>query len=153
MASFLYRLIAGRSSLPIAEAATSGSRYPKNPALNLSRLAIMRFNFRAEELFETAIAIRPAQPFGGRIGVLLVGRSPCASESPAPKRRVNLNDHRAIGPHAPTVERPGMDMLHRVLPCLAVYCSIRAGIYRVVRVARGRASRYAWGVTRGGEPI
>jgi hypothetical protein len=43
--------------------------------LNLSRLALMRFKLWAEKLFETAITVHPAQPFGGRKGVLVVGHS------------------------------------------------------------------------------
>lgn len=61
---------------------------PKNPALNLGRLAFVRFETRVEIPFETAICIRRLEPFGDNEGVLLVGRSPCARESPAPHRRI-----------------------------------------------------------------
>jgi hypothetical protein len=80
----------------------------------------MRFKLRVEELLENAVCVRPPQPFRRHKGVLLVGRSPCASESPAPKRRVNLNDHRAIGPHAPTVERP--EWTCSIVCCRALLC-------------------------------
>ena len=79
----------------------------------------MRFKLRVEELFEAAIRVRPLQPFGDRKGVLLVGRSSFAWESPAPKRRVDLGDHRAIGRQAPTVERPEMHAVFSVLPDVA----------------------------------
>jgi hypothetical protein len=48
----------------------------ENPTLNLGLLAVMRFNLRAEELFQAAIGIRRLKPFGGSKGVLLVGRTP-----------------------------------------------------------------------------
>ena len=51
--------------------------------------------------------------------VLLVGRSSLARESPAPQRRVDLSDHRAIGRQAPTVERPEMHVVFDVLPDVA----------------------------------
>src|ERR1700733_4050039 len=76
----------------------------ENPTLNLGRLALMRFKFRAEELFEAAITVRPLQPFGDREGVLLVGPSSCAWKCLAPERRVDLRHNRAIGRHAPTVQ-------------------------------------------------
>jgi hypothetical protein len=80
----------------------------ENPTLDLSRLALMRFKLRTEELFEAAVTVRPLQPFGDSKGVLLVVRSPCAWEGPVPKRRVDFGDHRGIGRHAPTVEGPEM---------------------------------------------
>lgn len=54
------------------------------------------------------ITIRPSHPFGDSKGALLVGRSPFARESPAPKRRVDLGDHPVIGWNAPTIEGPEM---------------------------------------------
>jgi hypothetical protein len=72
--------------------------------LGVCRLAIMRLNLRAEELFEAAITVRPLQPSGDSKGVLLVRRSPCAWESPAPQRRVDLCNHRAIRGQTPTIE-------------------------------------------------
>jgi hypothetical protein len=56
------------------------SHHAENPALNLGHLALSRLKLRAEELFETAIAVRPPQPFGCRIGILLVEISPCGRE-------------------------------------------------------------------------
>src|SRR5208282_3846222 len=81
---------------------------PENPPLNLGLPAFLRFKLRVEVRFETAITVRPPQPFRRRKGVLLVGRSPFAWERPVPERRVDLRDHRAIGRQAPTVERPEM---------------------------------------------
>ena len=67
---------------------SSALQNSENPTLNLGLLALMRFKLRAEKLFEVAITVRPLQPFGYSEGVLLVGRSPSAWESPAPKRRI-----------------------------------------------------------------
>src|SRR5260370_42432625 len=92
---------------------------PENPTLNLGHLAFMRFKLRAEEFFETAFTVRPSQPFGGSKCVLLVRRSPCTWESPAPNCRVDLSNHRAIGRQAPTIERPEIHVAHGVLPDVA----------------------------------
>src|SRR5712692_6845786 len=94
-------------------------RNSENPTLNLGHLALMRFKLRAEEFFETAFTVRPSQPFGGSICVLLVGRSPCTWESPAPNCCVGLSNHREIGRQAPTVERPKMRAVLSVLPDVA----------------------------------
>jgi hypothetical protein len=91
----------------------------ENPAFNLGYLALMWFKLGAEELSEAVITVRPPQPFGGCKGVLLVGRSPCAWETPAPKRRINLRDHRAIGRHVPIIEGPEMPVVFGVLPDVA----------------------------------
>jgi hypothetical protein len=98
------------------EAATSRSHHPQNPPLNLGYLALMRFKLWAKELFETAITIRQPQPFGGRKGVLLVGRSSYGWEGLAPQRKIDLCDSGAIGRHAPSVERPEMNSVLSVLP-------------------------------------
>jgi hypothetical protein len=50
---------------------------------------------------------------------LLVGRSSCGREGPAPECRIDLRDHRAIGRHAPTVERPEMHVVLGVLADVA----------------------------------
>jgi hypothetical protein len=50
---------------------------------------------------------------------LLVGRSPCGWECPAPKRRVDFSNYRAVGEHAPTVEEPDMHVVFDVLPNVA----------------------------------
>jgi len=79
----------------------------------------MRFKLWVEELSETAIAVRPAQPFGGRKGDLLVWRSPRAWESPAPYRGIDLGDHGAVGNHTPSVKGPEMHAVLGVLPDVA----------------------------------
>src|SRR5208282_4722812 len=91
----------------------------ENPTLNFGLLAFVLFNLRAEKFFETAVRVRPLQPFGDGEGVSLVGRSPCSWESPAPKRRVDLSHHRAIRGHTPTVERPEVHLVSGVLPDVA----------------------------------
>ena len=50
----------------------------------------MWFNLGAEELFEAAVTVPPAQPFGRGIGVLLVWSSCATWECPAPKRRMAM---------------------------------------------------------------
>ena len=79
----------------------------------------MRFKLSVQELFETAITVRPPQPFGSRKGVLLVGRSSCGWEGPAPERRIDLRDHGAVGRRTPAVERPEMHAIFGVLPDVA----------------------------------
>jgi hypothetical protein len=59
-------------------------RDPENPTLNLGLLALVRFDLRAEGLFEAAITVCPLQPFGGRKGVLPVRCSSLFWESHAP---------------------------------------------------------------------
>jgi hypothetical protein len=91
----------------------------ENPTLNLSLLALIQSNLKVEEISKAAITVRPAQPFGRRKSILLVSRSPFASESPAPKRRVDLRDNRPIGRYGPTVKRPEMHVVFGVLPDVA----------------------------------
>jgi hypothetical protein len=80
----------------------------------------MRFNLKAEELFEAAIAVRPLQPLGDSKGVLLVGRSSLVWECLVPERRINLSGHGATDGNTPTVaDALGANVLcTRVMPCL-----------------------------------
>jgi hypothetical protein len=58
--------------MPISSFALRALKNSENPTLNLGTLSLMRFNLRAEVLFEAAITVRPLQPFGDGKGVLLV---------------------------------------------------------------------------------
>jgi len=90
-----------------------------NPPLNLGGLALVRFKLRMEKHFKASVRIRAAQPFGCREGVLLVGRSPFAWESPVPQRRIYFRNRGAVGRHAPPVERPEMDTHVGAMPDVA----------------------------------
>ena len=96
----------GRRDVRQALSISAFSRHPENPTFNLGGLALARFKLGVTELFKTAITVRPSQPFGGRKGILLVGRPSRAWESPAPQRRIDLGDHGAVGRHTPAVEQP-----------------------------------------------
>lgn len=74
---------------------------------------------RLEAFSEAAVRIRSLESFGDGVGVLLVGRSPFGWERPAPKRRVDLGNHRATGRSLPAVERPEMHAVANVLPDIA----------------------------------
>ena len=91
----------------------------ENPTLNFSLFAVVRFKARVEIPFETAARVRTPQPFGRRKGVLLVRCSPCTWEGSVTQRRIDLRNHGAIRPHAPTVERPEMHVVLSLLPDVA----------------------------------
>jgi hypothetical protein len=62
-----------------------------------------------EVRFEATVSVCSAHPFGNDESIVLVRSSSSHRKISTPERRIDFSDHRAIGRHVPTVERPGMD--------------------------------------------
>jgi hypothetical protein len=69
-----------------------------------------------EVRFQVTLRVGLSHPFGNRKCILLVRSSSSHRKISTPERRIDFNDHRVIGRHVPTVERPEMDAARRVLP-------------------------------------
>lgn len=78
----------------------------KNPALNLSHLALADIQTRIQVSCERTIAISLAHPRRNCIRIVLVAATILACERPAPKRWVHLHDRRVSGRNMPAVEWP-----------------------------------------------